>query len=360
MNEEMAKRWREAATESIQAANAWSERGLRAAQWPAADLPAMALGALDQIWAREAPFAQNEQPDSARWSPNEPTADELETGLFSCAFGTREYRLLAPKSAQQALAEGRDPPLLVFLHGCRQSAASFETGVKARELAEKKGFFALFPQQSKKANGWGCWNWFRAANQKRDGGEAALIASMARGAQLRLGVSERRVFALGLSAGGSMALALSSLFPEVFSACASHSGLPFASARDLPGALMAMRGGAARQGPSPQTPLIVFQGMEDETVSSVNAQRSLARAVGREEPHSKTLRKMGGRSVEILSYEDGHGQPRQELWLIEGAGHAWSGGDPAGGYADAAGPNATLEALRFFNQASPAVRLEKA
>jgi poly(3-hydroxybutyrate) depolymerase len=37
-----------------------------------------------------------------------------------------------------------------------------------------------------------------------------------------------------------------------------------------------------------------------------------------------------------------------EHWLVHGAGHAWSGGDASGTYADVQGPDATREMLRFF------------
>jgi hypothetical protein len=48
---------------------------------------------------------------------------------------------------------------------------------------------------------------------------------------------------------------------------------------------------------------------------------------------------------------DGDGRTISGHWNIHGAGHAWSGGSPAGSYTDARGPDATREVLRFFPRA---------
>jgi poly(3-hydroxybutyrate) depolymerase len=56
-----------------------------------------------------------------------------------------------------------------------------------------------------------------------------------------------------------------------------------------------------------------------------------------------------GRAYTRAVQHDSSGKAIAEKWIVHGAGHAWSGGDPRGSYTDSKGPNAAREMLRFFH-----------
>jgi poly(3-hydroxybutyrate) depolymerase len=157
-----------------------------------------------------------------------------------------------------------------------------------------------------------------------------------------------------------MAAIMSAAYPELYAAAGIHSGLPYGSATDLPSALAAMRGGS---GPAPgrrtrlrksakgRVRTIVFHGANDKTVDPSNAAAILADARAGLVGPMKEARQdgvAGGRAYTRTVITDASGVPNAECWSIEGLGHAWSGGDPQGSYADLHGPDASREMLRFF------------
>ncbi|MGA2187249.1 MAG: PHB depolymerase family esterase [Steroidobacteraceae bacterium] len=258
-------------------------------------------------------------------------------------------------------AAGREPrALLVMLHGCQQTPADFAAGTRMSGLAAARGVLTVYPAQAAAANPLGCWNWFAAKDQARDGGEPALIAGIAREVAADHRIDPRHIFVAGMSAGGAMAVILGATYPDLFAAVGVHSGLPYGAAHDSASALGAMRGAgarppASRPPASRALPTIVFHGDEDTTVDISNGAAIVDDAVSGAQRAAGPLQSMvrdhtspGGRDYTTTVYRRPDAPALVEYWVVHGAAHAWSGGSPAGSFTDAAGPDASAEMLRFF------------
>lgn len=280
---------------------------------------------------------------------------------FSCAAGARNYKLFVP-----ALRSEDPRGLIVMLHGCTQDPDDFALGTNMNAIAEAHGLMVAYPEQSRSANATSCWNWFNPAHQRRDGGEPSIIAGLTREVISRLGPDRRRVFVAGLSAGGAMAAVMGETYPDVFAAVGVHSGLPYQSAIDVASAFATMRGSAGKayaekpnlpQATKAGVPTIVFHGARDRTVHPSNGDRVVELACARLPTAPDPLQLdgfEGGRSYTRTIFKGPAGAPVAEFWRIDGAGHAWSGGQGEGSFADPKGPNASAEMVRFFLAQAPA------
>ena len=274
-----------------------------------------------------------------------PPGARFEERMHSGPAGARPYKLYVPSTLTER------PALLVMLHGCTQSPDAFAAGTRMNEVAEEHGFLVAYPGQTPGANIQKCWNWFDAAHQRRDGGEAAILAALTREVIAEHGADPARVFVAGLSAGGAQAAILGATHPDLFAAVGVHSGLACGAASDMPGAFAAMRaGGGASLGALRPIPTIVFHGDRDATVAPVNAEE-VANQAGAREAHAtevETGRAPGGQRFTRTVHRDRDGTVLLEQWLLHGAGHAWSGGSAAGSYTDPSGPDASRAMVGFF------------
>ncbi len=289
---------------------------------------------------------------SPSWAPGK----QFLTASFTNPAGTRPYKLYVPSGYR----DGVPVPLIVMLHGCTQSPDDFAAGTRMNGAGEAHTCLVAWPAQIKAANMGKCWNWFNETDQRRDSGEPSLIAGITRQVMRDYSVDPRRVYVAGLSAGGAAAAIMGAAYPDLYAAIGVHSGLACGAAHDMASALAAMkrgghgapqetghgRGGVTRRA----VPAIVFHGGGDTTVNPRNGDAVVSQLASAEAPWRRVEEGQvpGGHAWRRTSHVDAGGRSLIEYWQIRGAGHAWSGGSPAGSFTDPRGPDATGEMVRFF------------
>ena len=295
------------------------------------------FGAAARLEGLGEPVARAPVPDGARF----------EQRTYANSAGSRTYKLFVPSGCV-----GQAVPLMVMLHGCKQSPDDFAVGTRMNELAEEQSFLVAYPAQSTAANASRCWNWFKATDQERDQGEPSLIAGITREIMRDFDVEPARVSIAGLSAGGAAAAIMGATYPDLFAAVGVHSGLACGAALDMLSAFAAMRTGARALKRRGGVRTIVFHGDRDMTVSAVNGDQVIAQSGSATNLRTSVCQGQSphGANYTRTVYTDPSGHEMMEQWVVHGLGHAWSGGSPAGSYTDPRGPDASREMARFFFQ----------
>ncbi|WP_322030243.1 PHB depolymerase family esterase [Paraburkholderia sp. J76] len=306
-------------------------------------------------------------------------ARESRVGPRASAWAAGEWRRAEHHVPANALHAGRSLPfglylpsghetaglpLVVMLHGCKQSMDSFAEGTRMNLLADRHGFAVVYPEQSERAHPHQCWHWYDARDAA-GGGEAAAIVSLVDSLVEEHGFDRSRVYLAGLSAGAGLAMLLAVRSPSRFAALALHSGPAFGEARSGVTALDVMRRGVHRDPVSlvdtqlgarthPGMPAIVVQGDADGVVAPVNAEQlavQLLRLNGLADSHGV---RDGVVSRETM--KDGY---REQDYELDGASvvrlcrvakldHAWSGGDDTVPFHSSTGPDASALIWDFF------------
>lgn len=305
--------------------------------------------------------------------------------------GSRAYWLYLP-----ARKSNKPIPLVVYLHGCLQTAADAAAQTRYNELAAELGFAVVYPDQNvttgtsyplADGNGTGCWNWFLRDHQQRGSGEPASIAGITQEVIAAHRIDTNRVYVEGISAGADMAVILASTYPDLYAAAAALAGCAYATCGDATGALAHQAMGAHAR----VVPMFVEQGTADtlnayplaeglvqawlgtSDLADDGGMGSIARtpastetfemeqtpspgsgdvcvrnsnwpcpggAIGFEETYPYTVRQ----------YEDGTGCDIVEFWAIHGLEHAYPNADPATHFSDPLGPDITRAAYEFLRQ----------
>jgi poly(hydroxyalkanoate) depolymerase family esterase len=270
-------------------------------------------------------------------------------GIHANPFGQRPYKLFVPH-----LLPPTPVPLVVMLHGCTQNPDDFARGTAMNGLAAEQGCIVVYPGQVESANAQRCWNWFQPSDQERERGEPSLIAGITRRVIEENPVDPARVYVAGMSAGGAKAVIMAATYPDLYAAAGVHSGLAHGAARDVASAFAAMRqpaGGQTTRPAGQAVPAIVLHGNDDRVVHPGNAEAIVRQLLGGIDVRHVRVdedRVPGGHAYRRTRHLAADGRVAVEHWQVQGLGHAWSGGDPAGSYTDPRGPDASRAMLDFF------------
>lgn len=287
----------------------------------------------------------------------------------------REYLVYVPAGVAGRWSWRRHP-LLVLLHGCRQTAEQIVAGTRITKLADRDKLVVLVPRQNPRANPWGCWNWFDSATA-RGWGEAAIVAAQIRAVRRAYRIDKRRVYVAGMSSGAALAAVLGVRRPDLIAGVFVHSGIACGAAESGYTAMRVLAKGAdadylgvaraAHDAADPRTlpvAITVVQGAADDVVAPINAwqlvrqflalngHRAAGEAAANELPppdRSATTAMDDGRTVTTSEWRSGKRLLVRHI-EIEGLGHAWSGGEETLAYNDARAPDATALLGTFIDE----------
>jgi poly(hydroxyalkanoate) depolymerase family esterase len=302
---------------------------------------------------------------------------------YSNAAGTRQYLLVVPAR------KVRSPALVVYLHGCNQTAAGVANDTGWAKLADEKGLIAVFPQEPTLPSDTllkGCWGWSQSANQHRGAGEASIIAGITAAVAAAQHVDRRRIYVLGLSAGAYMANIMAVAYPDLYAAAGILAGGPYGVGTDSPppdltgGAIVTEMGARKRA-----LPVIVIQatndninpygagfaavqqwlnaydliddGQENDSVSHLPASIDTHYTAAPPHPGSPTVCDtlapcLGGMTglasypYSVAHYDDPQGGSLLDFWTIYLANHDYAGG--TGTFMDPTGPSLTAASYAFL------------
>jgi poly(hydroxyalkanoate) depolymerase family esterase len=307
----------------------------------------------------------------------------------------RDYLLYRPAH----LAAPPQRALVVFLHGCAQTATDAMAGVPWNQLADARGFVVVYPEQSLGVDGNAghCWNSGQAPVYPRGQHELETIARITRDVAAELSVPPGRVFIAGLSSGALMSAAMAATYPDLYAAIGSVVGCGYPCG-DATGA-----GAYARMDTyAAVVPGFFVTGSADYLVNPAMSQAGVLGWVGANDfaddgdrndsvsSRAETEERGAGPAREpstglciqnwnnpcpadalgwtdypttISRYRSCTGEVIVESWMLHGMSHNYPGGHPTDGtFTDPHGPDITTAMFDFFlahargRDAGPAIR----
>jgi len=284
---------------------------------------------------------------------------------------SREYLVYVPRGH----ARWRRVPLLVLIHGCRQKAEDIAEGTRITELADELGCLVLLPRQNSARERMGLLELVRLGERERLGRDRDRRRASARGAPQVPDRSER-VFVAGMFRRRWACRRTWGEAAELVAGVFIHSGVACGAASSGLAALKVLKHGAdtdvaaiardarARRHHDRCSTALAVQGADDDVVAPVMPRSSSGNICVERPPGSRCR----APSTSFLSRSGEHGDARRFARrddermarcrsrrrahvLVDGLGHAGSGGDDRHPYNDPRAPDATALFGAFLQRA---------
>lgn len=256
-------------------------------------------------------------------------------------------------------------PLLMVLHGCRQTSSDIRRISDFDAVADREGFIVVYPFVTDYSGMRirNCWGWWIESEIRPGAGEVEDLWQIVEQVSREVPVDERRIHVAGLSSGGGMAVAAMVAHSGKIASGAAVAGVPYAETpravsngvptgaafRPTQQVVDAMRSVLGEDGrPSP---ILVVHSHADPVVdiqAAINLRDSWAQCYGIDTaaPASESSGVGAGAAFVHRRYRTLGRRSAIETLFIEGRGHGWYGGRP-GKFSYPAAPDVSELIWRF-------------
>lgn len=248
--------------------------------------------------------------------------------------GFSKVHLYVPDSTSSI---GNGKALLIVLHGCTQSIDAY-LSANLEAAADKHGMVIAVPDAMNKA-GFSCWSYWQGTKSRTSGDYKNLISlANSLSGNASYNIDANQVYIAGLSSGASFANTTACIAPDVFAGMgisagpsigtSSNGALGPCETADVKARCNSYAGSYASHFDTQIASIAM--GDSDTTVNQCyNNQNSdgMAALYGVNKLSGTTTISEGSKTAEETLWQDGR---VSKLWL-NGAAHAWSGGNGASG-----------------------------
>lgn len=260
----------------------------------------------------------------------------------------------------------RPRPLVMVLHGCRQTNRDIEQISGFNELADKHGFIVVYPfvTSYRGMRIRNCWGWWFEREIHGGAGEVEDLWHIIEETCANYPINPRRIHVAGLSSGAGMSVAMMVAHASRIAAGAAVAGVPYGEKAE------AVRN-AFNQNPRHRSvanlvdemkqelsginrivPLQIIHSRNDRTVdfqSAINLRDSWGQCFdfSTQTPLFVNSGQVGNTRWHHGRYLDGRNKPVLETIFLEGPGHGWYGGQP-GDFSYPEAPNVSEMIWGFF------------